>query len=72
MSIRSDKRKVLQQIVNKNEPGLEIDPESLLTSGDLHWFDAVGKKPITGEKKKDNTDAEKEDPSTAASKNVNE
>ncbi len=47
MAIRSEKRKVLQQIVNKNEPGLEIDPESLLTTGDLHWFDALSKKPGT-------------------------
>ena len=52
MAIRSEKRKVLQQIVNKNEPGLEADPEPLLTSVDLHWFDALNKKPATEESEK--------------------
>lgn len=72
MSIRSDKRKVLQQIVNKNEPGLEIDPESLLTTGDVHWFDALSKKQPPAEKKTDSTDDEKEDPPSAAPPDINE
>lgn len=71
MSIRSDKRKVLQQIVNKNEPGLEIDPESLLTTGDLHWFDALGKKQASEEKKTETSDKEKEEPPSATSENKN-
>jgi len=72
MGIRSEKRKVLQQIVNKNQPGLEIDPESLLTTGDLHWFDALGKKQTTEEKKTDSTSDEKEDPPSAAPEEKNE
>lgn len=71
MSIRSDKRKVLQQIVNKNEPGLEIDPESLLTTGDLHWFDAVSKKQTTAEKKTNGNDDETENPPSAAREDKN-
>jgi len=70
MGIRSEKRKVLQQIVNKNEPGLEIDPESLLTTGDLHWFDALSKKQTT-EEKKTNSTGEEEDPSSAAPEDKN-
>ncbi|MEJ5963544.1 hypothetical protein [Pedobacter immunditicola] len=72
MSIRSDKRKVLQQIVNKNEPGLEIDPESLLTTGDLHWFDALSKKQTTADKKTNGTDDEKEYPPSSAHQDINE
>jgi hypothetical protein len=61
MSIRSEKRKVLQQIVNKNEPGLDTDPESLLTTGDLHWFDALSKKQATEKTENDNHTDKKED-----------
>jgi hypothetical protein len=55
MGIRSEKRKVLQQIVNKEDSSLDIDPESLMTTGDLHWFDAVSKKPATEKKEEDTT-----------------
>lgn len=44
MGIRSEKRKVMQQIVNKDDTSLNLDPEPLLGHGDLHWFQAVAKK----------------------------
>lgn len=44
MAIRSEKKKVLQQIVNREDSSLDIDPESLLGTGDLHWFDITAKK----------------------------
>ena len=60
MAIRSEKRKVLQQIVTKDDTSLDLDPESLLTTGDLHWFDAVSNKPATA-KKEPNPNADKGD-----------
>ena len=54
MALRSEKKKVMQQIVNKDDSSLDIDPESLLGTADLHWFDVANKKITT----------KKEDPGT--------
>lgn len=65
MGIRSEKRKVLQQIVTKDDTSLDLDPKSLLTTGDLHWFDAVGNKPEKA-KKELNPSTDKSDVPSAA------
>ena len=52
MGIRSEKRKVMQQIVTKDDTSLDIDLESLLTTGDLHWFDVLSNKKLPEKKEK--------------------
>ncbi len=51
MAIRSEKKKVMQQIVNKDDSSLDFDPQSLLATGDVHWFNLISKKPITVQSK---------------------
>ncbi len=50
MGIRTEKKKVLQQIVNNEDSSLPLVPEPLLTPTDLHWFQAVTPKQTQQEK----------------------
>ena len=44
MGIRTEKKKVLQQMVNNEDSSLPLVPEPLLTPTDMHWFQAVTPK----------------------------
>ncbi len=48
MAIRSEKKKVMQQIVNDKDSGLDFDPQPLMNKGDEHWFNLMSKKPASG------------------------
>jgi len=53
MGIQQEKKKVLQQMTNNEDSGLPLDPEALLKSADLHWFQAVAPKQKSEESSKD-------------------
>ena len=57
MGIRTEKKKVLQQIVNNEDSSLPLDPEPLLTPTDLHWFQALPPKQTPEEKNDKDNDA---------------
>jgi hypothetical protein len=52
----------MQQIVNKDDPSLDLDPASLLSQGDVHWFDLTGKKPVAPDKNKETDAPDQESP----------
>ena len=56
MGIRTEKKKVLQQIVNNEDSSLPLVPDPLLTPTDLHWFQAV--TPQQHPEEKDNNEEE--------------
>jgi hypothetical protein len=57
MGIRTDKKKVIQQIVNNEDSSLPLIPESSLTPTDLHWFQAVTPKQAEEENDKKENEA---------------
>jgi hypothetical protein len=63
MGIRTEKKKVLQQIVNNEDSSLPLDPEPLLEPADLHWFQAL--KP-----KKENPETPLPDADAISNKNI--
>ncbi|MET3115544.1 hypothetical protein AAKU52_003293 [Pedobacter sp. CG_S7] len=65
MGIRSEKRKVMQQIVTKDDTSLDLDPESLLAKGDLHWFDVLSKKKLPEKEEKTDTPDESDEGNSA-------
>jgi hypothetical protein len=52
MGIRTEKKKVIQQIVNNEDSALPLVPETSLPPTDLHWFQAVTPKQNQEEKDK--------------------
>ncbi|WP_432713916.1 hypothetical protein [Pedobacter sp.] len=61
MGIRSEKKKILQQIITNDDTSLDIDPQSLLSPGDLHWFEATGKKQSSKDKENESKPDKKTD-----------
>ena len=62
MGIRTEKKKVLQQIVNNEDSSLPLVPEPLLTPTDLHWFQALTPKQTQEEDNNKENDASEKHP----------